>query len=224
VFFLFIDLMVMPLVAGQFTSKTTVPELVGKTAQEAEEILSENSLNFRWNIEGKYSSVIPKGAVLIQMPLPGREVKEGRTVSLTVSKGLRELTIPDLRGKSVRQANISLNRMGLVVGSEISGAHASIPKGVVIRTEPPADQVVRVGDRVDIIVSAGEKSGKNILPNVVGVSLEQAQMSLDSAGFLVGEIERVSDKEHLPNTVLSQEPQASEYLESGSSINLKVVE
>lgn len=214
----------MPVLAGQFRGTVQVPLLISKTSIEAEALLKEQGLNFRWNEEGKYSSVVPKGSVLLQMPIPGREVKKGRTIALTVSKGLRELSIPPLRGKSLRQARISLNRMGLTLGKEIQGAHQSIPKDVVIRTEPPSGTIVRVGDLVDIVVSSGAKAGKTALPNVTGVSMEQAQMILDSAGFSIGTIERVKSEDKLPNTVISQQPLAAEYLETDTPINLKLSE
>jgi serine/threonine-protein kinase len=158
------------------------------------------------------------------MPSAGRTVKERRTVLLTLSKGRHEVAVPDLRGVSQRQAEISLQRLELLLGSKIEGAHSEIPKGVVIRSEPEAGKRVRIGSRVNIVISSGKSSGKTLLLNLRGMSLERAKAVIDSLGFAVGEITTIQAEDKLPNTVLEMTPKPGEYLESESIINLTVAE
>jgi serine/threonine-protein kinase len=221
---IFINWVAMPAIAGKFTNTMPVPNVVNMPAAEAEAALQNAGLNFRWAKEGRYSGEIAANNVLLQMPAAGRTVKERRTVLLTLSKGRQEVSIPDLRGVSQRQAEISLQRLELLLGSKIEGAHADIPKGVVIRTEPEAGKRVRIGSHVDIIISSGKSSGKVLLPNLKEMSLNSAKAILDSLGFELGEVTTKLVEHKLPNTVLEITPKPGEYLESGTTINLTVAE
>ena len=121
--------------AATVAALAPLANLTGKL-EAAESALTQAGFKVEWIKEGRYSSQVPAGMVLVQMPKAGRTAKIGRTVRLTKSLGLRKVIIPDLRGKSQNQADISLVRAGLVNGGTIQGAHQSIPRGAVIRTIP----------------------------------------------------------------------------------------
>ena len=165
-----VDKLLMPIFSGHFASTGEVPNLEGLSQEAAEKALDSAGFKYEWLEEGRYSAQIPEGLVLVQMPAAGRTAKLGRTVKLTKSMGLREVEIPDLRGKSQKQASISLSRAGLVQGAIVKGAHQSIPRGVVIRTIPFAGQKVRVGDTVKVVISAGATQGKTLLPAILAAS------------------------------------------------------
>jgi len=215
---------IMPLLSGHFKQLVVVPDLTGLTEDEAVTALEDLKLHYAWHEEGQYSATIPKGAIMLQTPFAGKEVKENRTVYLKISKGLREVLIPDLRGKSKRQAEITLHQLGLKIGKSIRSAHALIPRGVVIRTEPSSNTMVTIGDPVDLVVSSARKSGTLILPSVVGLSYNRAVELLDSVGFLIGEKKVVQDTSTLPLTVLDQQPRSGEYLQTNTRIDLTVAE
>jgi serine/threonine-protein kinase len=214
----------MPVVSGKFAKTTLVPNVVGVPAEAAEAKLKEEGLNFKWAKEGRYSGIIPANEVLIQLPAAGKTVKKNRTIFLTLSKGMQEVLIPDLRGASQRQAEISLQRLGLLLGERIEGAHSEIPSGVVIRTEPESQKKVRIGSKVNLVISSGNSSGKTLLPNLKEMSLDKAKHVLDSLGFVAGEIISLQIDDKLPNTVLDLNPKAGEYLEAGAIVDLTVAE
>ena len=214
----------MPLISGRFVKTMSVPNVVDLPAEEAEAVLQKAGLNAKWAKEGRYSGEIPANHVLIQMPAANRIVKKNRTVFLTLSKGRQEVSVPNLRGASLRQAEISLQRLELVLGSKIEGAHSEIPRGVVIRTEPEAGKRVRIGSKINIIISSGNSSGKTLLPNLREMSFERAKTVIDSLGFSLGEITVIQIEDKLPNTVLELNPKPGEYLESGTIINLTIAE
>lgn len=215
---------VMPVASGRFTKTLPVPNVVDLPASEAEAVLKKAGLNAKWAKDGRYSGDVAANNVLIQMPVAGRTVKENRTVFLTISKGRQEVEIPDLRGVSLRQAEISLQRLELVLGSRINGAHAAIPRGVVIRTEPEAKSKVRIGSQVNIVVSSGNSSGKILLPNLREMSLSRATAVIDSLGFKLGNVIFTQSEDKLPNTVLALSPMSGEYLDPETSIDLTVAE
>ncbi|MCL1967667.1 MAG: PASTA domain-containing protein [Fibromonadales bacterium] len=219
-----VNWLAMPVIAGRFANTMIVPNVVDLPAEEAEKVLRKSGLNYKWAKEGRYSFEIAANNVMIQIPEAGRAVKENRTIFLTISKGRQEVIVPDLRGTSQRQAEISLQRLELVLGAKIEGAHAEIPRGVVIRTEPEVGKKVRIGSRVDLIISSGNSEGKILLPNLREMSLDKAKETIQSLGFKVGEITTVPHDNKLPNTVLELNPKPGEYLEEGTVINLTVAE
>lgn len=220
-----VDKLLMPIFAGAFTSTGPVPNLEGLNQQDAEAALTKAGFKYEWLETGRYSTQIPAGMVLVQMPAAGRTAKLGRTVRLTKSMGLREVEIPDLRGKSQKQATISLTRAGLVQGEIVKGAHQSIPRGVVIRTIPMANEKVRVGDTVKVVISAGATTGKVLLPDFSGEALDNVYAKLEKLGFVVGKIKRQKDEENRPSgTVIETSPKHGDYLPPDSKIDFVIAD
>ena len=222
--FIIVDSFVMPYFAGQFKNEVQVPNVLNLEESEARQIINDNTLQVRFNEDGEYSSTIPKGHIKYQAPQAGQTVKEGRHINLTISLGVREITVPKLRGSSKRQAEISLNRKGLELGQVIYSSHSRIPKGVIIRTIPDANTIVRVGDSVSLVISSTRKQGTHHLPDLRNLSLQDAKKTLDSLGFRLGELTVESDSTNLPNTVIRQQPKHGEFLPENFKINLTVVE
>lgn len=223
-----VDKVLMPAFAGRFASTGEVPNLEGMTQEAAEAALTDAGFKFEWLEGGRYNSVVPAGMVLVQMPAAGRTAKLGRTVKLTKSLGLREVEIPDLRGKSQKQASISLTRAGLVQGAIVKGAHQSIPRGVVIRTIPMAGEKVRVGDTVKVVISAGVTTGKTLLPDFAGMPIDEVYPKLEKLGFVVGKVKRKKAPEDMenpmPGAVIETSPKHGDYLPPDTKINFVIVE
>lgn len=223
-----VDKLLMPIFAGAFSSTGEVPNLEGMTQEVAESTLKEAGFKYEWLEEGRYNATIDSGKVLVQMPAAGRVAKLGRTVKLTRSLGLRQVEIPELRGKSQKQANISLTRAGLVQGEIVKGAHKSIPRGVVIRTIPMAGEKVRVGDTVKVVISAGATTGKVLLPDFAGEQIDNVYPKMEALGLLVGRIKRAKAPEDMenpvPGAVIETSPKHGDYLPPDSKVNFVIVE
>ena len=220
-----VDKIVLPIFAGSFTSTGEVPALEGLSAEAAQAKLDSAGFKYEWLEEGRYNSQVPAGMVLVQMPAAGRIAKLGRTVKLTKSLGIREVEIPDLRGKSQKQAEISLTRAGLVQGEIVKGAHASIPRGVVIRTDPMAGNKVRLGDTVKVVISAGATTGKVMLPSFEGEMIDNVYQKLEQLGFRVGKIKRVKGENgEMSGTVLETAPKEGDYLKPDTKIDFIVAD
>ena len=220
-----VDKLLMPAFAGAFAKTGEVPNLEGLSQQVAESTLTKAGFKFEWVEEGRYSSQVPAGMVLVQMPKAGRTAKIGRTVKLTKSLGLRKVVIPDLRGKSQKQADISLSRAGLVQGEVIKGAHQSIPRGVVIRTIPMAGDTVRVGDTVKVVISAGVTTGRVLLPNFEGILMDEIYPEMDKLGFKVGSIKRRKSEDGArPGSVIETFPKYGDYLKPGARVDFIIAD
>ena len=130
-----------------------------------------------------------------------------------------------MRGKSQKQADISLSRAGLVQGDIFKGAHQSIPRGVVIRTSPMAGDTVRVGDTVKVVISAGVTTGRILLPNFEGILMDEVYPEMDKLGFKVGSIKRRKSEEGArPGSVIETSPKYGDYLKPGTRVDFIIAD
>jgi serine/threonine-protein kinase len=101
------------------------------------------------------TSTVPKGTVLSANPASGATVAQGSSVTLTVSSGPANVTVPSLAGLSQPQAGVLLGQAGLNVGNVTSQASNQYSAGLIISSSPGTGASVTPGSSVDIVVSSG---------------------------------------------------------------------
>jgi eukaryotic-like serine/threonine-protein kinase len=203
-----INMLAMPYVAGKFKGTVHVPALVSLPPEQAKDILDKNGLIYMLDSTGDYSADVPAGKILTQYPEKGTEVKKGRRIWVKISKGFKSVELPSLRGLSLRQAEITLQQLGLKVGRVREVRNSAIPSGAVIGTSPGAKATLEKGREVNIELSQGTESGPAAMPSLVGNSLSQAKDQIKKLGLSLGKITYKKDMRSLPNTVLTQSPSA----------------
>lgn len=98
--------------------KIQVPDLHKMTISEAERKLKELNLDFKVIDSASYNIEYPKKSVIEQTPEGGDFVKEKRKIYLTLNPSkYRDITIPDLNGRTKRQAESELTAIGFIVGT-----------------------------------------------------------------------------------------------------------
>jgi beta-lactam-binding protein with PASTA domain len=185
-------------------SMVVVPNVVGKPVREAAKILSETRLNT--NLEKGNDNTQPQGVVLSQNPPKGTSLTETRVVSIVVNYP-RPLIAPDLVGKLGTEAKITLKELGLVVANvAIVPAAEGEPRGVVLAQNPiPGTQMIK-GSGITILVSgARPEKGKTFLPDLTGLSFEEARAIIKMSGLTLVEI-NTRNSTVAKNTVLTQTP------------------
>lgn len=205
---------------GKFWSsdELNVPDVVGKSSIVAQQMLEDSNLRVKL-VEANDASV-PAGQVISQYPEAGSKVKEQRLVTLTISKGGEELTMPDLKSLKRADAEDKLIKMGLKLGA-VREEHSKEPAGTVISQDPRSGSKITKGDSVDITVSLGEKEKEVTVQNYAGLSVDSARSNLEANGLSLGGVtEESSDK--AKGTVISQSPAAGSTLKEGGSVNLVV--
>lgn len=99
--------------------KIQVPDLHKITINEAERKLKELDLDFKVIDSASYNPDYPKKSVIEQNPEAGDFVKENRKIYLTLNPSkYRDITIPDLNGRTKRQATSELQAIGFIVSTE----------------------------------------------------------------------------------------------------------
>jgi serine/threonine-protein kinase len=198
-----------------------VPEVIGKTLEEAGTVLSKAKLNYHLQSQ-IYDPLIPEGFIARQTPISGKRVKEWKRVYLVVSSGPQSINVPDLKGMRLEQAERSLNLVGLKVGHVLHVYSDTIPGGNVVASNPVFGHELEVGREVDLIVSDGKKQQKFVMPSLLGLSAAEARAIIESRGLVLGQIRSIDTEGIEENVVLLQGPPAGELVEESDTVELAV--
>ena len=193
-----------------------VPRLVGLTYEDAVDALNELGLESR-RIE--VFSQRPVGQVTAQEPKTGEVVDEGTEVELSVSKGVKEVGVPDVLGQSESSARAELEAAGFVV-SVTEAPSDDTPDGLVSAQSPSAGSQAADGSTVQITISTGPE--QVTVPDVVGELLSVARQMIRGEGLQSSTVfEDVTDPA-LRNVVLDQDPGSGTQVGSGSTVTITV--
>src|SRR5919198_1170572 len=103
--------------------EVAVPQLTGRTQEEAEQILRSRGLKLKVS-SSRFSSEVAEGRVLEQIPPSGTHLKVDRTVRVLLSLGEQRYAVPNLIGTSLRAAQLTLAQRRLLLGNTVY-AHTS---------------------------------------------------------------------------------------------------
>jgi beta-lactam-binding protein with PASTA domain len=219
--FVLVNYAVLPFYVNQ-QGTLPVPNVTGLTLDQARSALSQVGLE-PVLAETRPIPDEPPGNVVFQNPVPQSIVKQGRRIYLTVSGGEVLVVVPQLRGRSMRDAKFALERFGLKLGAVSFEASSQFPENTIVAQSIPAESNIAKGSRVAISVSSGAAGGGVQVPNVVGKTATEAEKILTAVGLAVGNISTQPSYELIPNTVVEQFPRAGEAVVTGQRVDLFVV-
>jgi len=156
-----------------------------------------------------------RGTILLQHPRPNAQIKPGRTVYLQRAHHLRDTArVPQLVNEERERARGLVYLAGLVVREELPDPSPTPFPNVITRQFPPADSTVLKGDSVTFWYGIGLGNRLVEVPNLVGLSMADAERFLRAAG-LYGQ--RV-DGSDTTAVVSGQGPAAGASVQEGSMI------
>ena len=151
---------------------------------------------------------------------PGRTVREGQSVTLTVSLGIHYVTVPDLTNYVQADGEQQLKDLGVSV-LVTQAVDESVAAGSIIRTDPAAGSQVAAGTTVVIYVSRPQVATTTKVPSLTGMSTADARTLLVQNHLGLGsQSEEYSDQP--AGTVLSQNPAAGTTAKLNSRVNVVV--
>ena len=154
--------------------------------------------------EQEYSNDYAAGHVYKQSPVAGRTVREGQSVTLTVSLGIHYVTVPDLTNYVQADGEQQLKELGVSV-LVTQAVDESVAAGSIIRTDPAAGSQVAAGTTVVLYVSRPQVATTTKVPSLIGMSVNDARTLLVQKKLgLGGQTEQYSDQP--AGTIISQSP------------------
>ena len=161
------------------------------------------------------SEEVEKGRIVSQDPDAGTTIKTGSTVTVNISKGLGDGSVPDLRGKKQSELADYLEAAGFKLGT-VSEEASEEEKGTVLSQDPDAGEEVEKGTASD-----GSKA-KATVPYLVGKSINDAQSALSKAGLSLGSISYEYSSTYAEGEVIWQQYDANAQLDKGTSVRIRV--
>tara|TARA_Y100000590_G_scaffold106304_2_gene121040 strand:- start:12 stop:1925 length:1914 start_codon:yes stop_codon:yes gene_type:complete len=199
---------------GPMTLIKVIGDSVGDAVRDLEAMgLRVDTLEFE-------DPVQPAGQVIDQNPVAGSEITPGTRVILFVSKGPAVEQIPDLENRPFLAAMNIISQLGWLASTS-EEASETIPAGLVIRTEPPAQSKLSPGSRVEIVISSGLPM--LFVPSVTSLLQDSAVQTLEEEGFQVNLIEELLPTGSVNDgRVISQSPQPELEVELGTIVTIVV--
>lgn len=188
------------------TSDTKVPRVVGLSREDAERRIVKEGLTPHFVEE--WSEVVPEGKVTRTYPKGGTPVKQGRDVTVWVSKGPQKVLVPDVAQRmDEASARRAIEESGLSVGSVERMYSDTVPRGFVISQEPTGGSMANRGDQVVLVVSEGPS--EVVVPSLAYDQTESGAIKiLKGLGLEVGAISREYSDTAPAGFVIQQDPPA----------------
>ena len=198
----------------------TVPDLVGMDYNKLREFFTQRNLRFEVVPDSGYSKEKPPLSVLKQYPLANSKVKEKRGIYLTLNATTPPIVkMPNLKDVSLKNAELALKSVGLLVGSITYKSDFTINLVLEQQIEPGVS--VHKGDSIDLVLSNGY--GQLIeMPMLTGMERDEAEFLINGNGFLLNPVSEMIAEGVAPNTVIKQNPLAGQLLVIGSKVDIWV--
>lgn len=199
-----------------------LPNFVG---QNYESIVNDSSYRDLYNFTVTYSidPEVSEGVIISQDPEAGRSlmiVPEGIDVTLTVSTGVRQTTVPDVLNDPYSEATVTLQNAGFKVETQYA-ASDTVTEGYVISTDPASGEQLAQGSTIFVTISSGPVERTVSMPNLVGRTESEAKSILNSNNLAYADTTYIeSDQEE--GTVIRQSIDAYEEVPEHTRIYLWV--
>ena len=193
-----------------------VPDVIGMTAEEAEDALEEAGF-----VLGKVEEAFdeaPEGKVILQDPVAETLKAEGSKINVTVSKGKEQVEVPNFLNMTVEEAKEIAAKYDLLLEPLPADYSTEIEVNKIMDQSPKAGEKVAKGSTVQYVISLGTESVT--VPNVVSYKEAEAVALLTQAGFKV-EVERMYSDFAAAGIVIDQSPKSGKH-DKGTTIKLAI--
>lgn len=196
-----------------------VPDIKGKTVAEATTTLDKLGLTLEVEKE-VYNAETEAGLIITQNPESTKELNTGKTIKVTVSKGVKTGTIPSVIGMSEADAVKAIETAKFVVGEIKREYNSNYNTDIVFQMNPTGNATANEGTKVTIYVSKGEDLVT--VPSVIGQTEADAKSSLSNAGLTAGTVTYESSTDYAQGMVIKQSPSDGTQVQRSAEVSLTV--
>lgn len=201
-----------------------IPNVIGMTEEEAAAELEKEGLEYTLGTP-VLSDEYEEGEVVSTNPDVGREVKEGYTVELILSRGsnTETVSVPNVVGRSLSDARSRLQDYDLTVGEITYDDDSEEAEGTVLSQDPESGMEVDTGSSVNLVVSSGEGAVTMVeVPDLRGRTQDSAESRLEGRGLRLGSVDTAYSDSVEEGLVISQQYDEGTELEEGSSVGVTI--
>ena len=198
-----------------------IPNLVGKTVDEAKKILQDSKLTYVEE-ESTYSTEYEAGQIISQNPpfVEGRKIKQKTEVKVVVSLGTEKTKVPKLKGLTKQEAEDAAEEAKIKLDF-VEETSKTVEAGIIIKQEVDTDTEVNAGDTVKVYISIGTGIKQVVVTSVLYQEEATAKQNLEDLGLKVT-VEYGEDKTRGNGVVLKQSISSGEKVDEGTAITITV--
>lgn len=201
---------------------TVVPNILGKTIEEATVLLADKDLKIQQVGEGN-STIYEVGTIMQQTPNKEEVIKPGSTIEVVVVSGeetpIEEVTVPDLTGLGLGEAQRKLEEYGL--SSMVERRYDDeVELNKIIDQSPTTGEKVEKGSIITLYVSKGPEEVLVKVPDLKGLTEEQARQKLNEVGLRLGQRNPEASDTVEKGKVISQSVTANSELKEGEIVDV----
>lgn len=201
------------------TRDVRVPELQGRTVNQASTALSDLGLPLKVEEVRRPDPTVAAGLILTQEPVAGSTARRPRSVRVWLSSGPTVSKVPAVVGLTERTAQLRLEAEGVGIRDMAVVRSSGFPTGVVLAQSPAPGAAA---DTVAVLVNRGAQGLTYVMPDLIGVNAGQAAAVLRARGFRVALVAEHPYPGVPPGIVLRQAPLGGFQIAPGDAISLEV--
>ncbi len=202
--------------------QTIVPNVVGKTEEEAFKILKDNTLG-GYVEKTAYDNTVEKGLVISQSIAADEVVDKNKTINLVISLGPESHDIPNLVGKNKDDATKELEAMNLNLTIETTYENNSeVEIDKVISTSPTSPTQIKYGDKITLVISLGNDTSDVQVPSVVGKDQEAAKELFTEQGLSMKVLNEEYSSKYAKGKVINQDITSGTTAPRGTTVGVIV--
>ena len=198
-----------------------IPNLVGKTVDEAKQILEENKIKY---VEEKqeYNTEYEAGRIISQNPpyVENRKIKQNTEIKVVVSLGTETTTVPKLTGLTKEEAEDIAEESKIKVEFE-DATSKTVEAGITIEQDIEEGETINAGETVKVKISIGTGIKQVVVTSVLYRDEATAKQTLESAGLVVN-VEYDEDATRGNGVVLKQSISSGTKVDEGTTITITV--
>lgn len=202
-----------------FLKRIVIPELHNKSLEEAQKEITDLGLVLEVEKEVNDAN-IQAGHIISQNPEAGKETTKGKSVRVTVSKGVKNVEVPDVRGYKEDEAIRIIENAHLMIEKIEREHNSEVESGMAYGISPSVGTSVPEGTKVTLFISKGKDLV--VVPGIVGLTEADARARISNNGLTVGTITTAESDFYAAGLVISQSPAEGTEIESRTAVNFVV--
>jgi len=198
-----------------------IPDIKGESIDEALVKLGDLGLNIR--VSGKkYDRAIPPYHVISTEPESFSRVKKGRIVKVVLSKGMVKSFVPELSGKNYLEAELLISKAQLNLGKIIRVHSDTYSENTTISAFPPEETEVASGDKVNLLISSGEREKSFVMPDMTGLPEKEALAIIKAMGVNKGNVKKEWNNVIFSGHIISHNPPAGSLIDERANVDFLI--
>lgn len=199
------------------TTDVLVPNLIGLNFTDVNK--DKVTYNFKWDVTNIYDADKPLDIIISQSPQPSeKKIKEGSTIQIVVNSEETTINLPNVDGRTKDDAVQKIKSVNLVP-EVLMVVDNQTAEGYVKQTYPASGSKITIGSSVKIYVSKKAGESKVEVPNLVGLTLSEAQSKLVEVGLTYNGYEYM-ESTVAKDKIVAQNPLRGAKVSKGTNVSV----